>query len=296
MNKLSRLGIKQLRIMEALLKDGNLGRVADQMGLTQQAISANLATLREVFGDPLFVRTGRGVMPTALAQELSVEISDVLGALERLVERAPFAPAQVVAAVNISAADYAHCVAVAPRLQAIRAQAPHLKLILSEIEVDAVVANKMGAGVIDIAVTIPAYVPDYFPRKVLFQEHYVCVAAHGSPLAGHSVSLSTLEQQPQVIVSPARANLIGSADIWFEQLGVKRNIILSVPHFLMVPEMVEATGAVAFLPSRLLPNPRLVSLRLEGDVTPPGFDLIAAWHPRSASNPLVKWLVGMLTP
>ncbi|RNF31503.1 hypothetical protein NM04_06870 [Massilia aurea] len=293
MNQLSRLGIKQLRIMAALLKDGNLSQVADQMGLTQQAISANLATLRDVFGDPLFVRTGRGVLPTALALEMGSEINAILAALERLVERGPFDPMAVRATVNISASDYAHAVAVAPLLRAIREQAPHLKLILSEAEVDSLPA-RMGSGEIDLAVNIPANVPASFERRVLFQEHYVCVAAASSPLAGKRLSLKALAQQQHVVVSPARANLVGSADGWLQQLGLERNIILSVPHFLLMPQVLEATGAVAFLPSRLLPHPGLARVRLDGDVVPPGFELIAAWHPRAASSPLTSWLVGML--
>lgn len=293
MSKLSRLGIKQLRIMSALLKDGNLSQVADQMGLTQQAISANLATLRDVFDDPLFLRTGRGVVPTALAQDMGSDINAILSAIEQLVERGPFDPALVHATITISASDYAQTVAIAPALRTIRAQAPHLKLILTEAEVDALPA-RMGNGQIDLVVTIPVNVPDSFGRRVLFEEHYVCVAASGSPLVGRRLSLRALAQQQHVVVSPARANLIGSADDWLRQLGLERNIILSVPHFLLMPAVLEATDAVAFLPSRLLPDPRLGRVRLDGDAMPPGFELVAAWHPRAASSPVIQWLAGML--
>lgn len=293
MNRASRLGFKQLRIFAALLKTGNLSVVADQMGLTQQAVSANLLTLREIFGDPLFARTGRGVMPTALALELKAEVDEILLALDRLVERAPFDPARVVGTLNISAADYAHQVVIAPRLGLIRQQAPHLKLILSEMQVDAV-ANKMASGEIDLVISLNDYVPEHFSRRALFHEHYVCVAAEGSPLAEGRVTLSRLSRQPHIVVSPARANLIGSADGWFQAQGLKRDVILSVPHFLLVAPMVKATNAVAFLPSRLLPCPGLVSVRLEDEACPPGYELIAAWHPRSDSNPLINWLVDLL--
>jgi len=293
MNRVSRLGIKQLRIFAALLKEKNLSVVANQMGLTQQAVSANVATLREVFGDPLFVRTGRGVMPTVLAQEVAGEVNDILSALDRLVDRAPFDPAQVVAQVNICGADYAHYVALAPRLSAIRQQAPHLKLILSELQIDAV-AGKMASGEIDIAISLPEYVPAHFPRQSLFHEHYVCVADESSALCEGVVSLDTLARQPHVVVSPARANLQGSADGWFEQRGLQRNIILSVPHFLLVGPMVKATGAVAFIPSRLLPCPGLKTVQLEENASPPGYELIVAWHPHSVSSPLINWLIRLL--
>lgn len=109
--------------MSALVRDGSLSRVAKQMGMTQQAVSANLASLRELFGDPLFVRTGRGVIPTALALEIGDEIKAILHSLDRLLERAPFDPAQVEATVVISAADVAHHTVVIPRLREIRARA-----------------------------------------------------------------------------------------------------------------------------------------------------------------------------
>lgn len=89
MNRASHLSVKQLRIFDALVKDGNLSRVAGQIGLTQQAVSSNLSSLRDVFGDPLFLRTGRGVMPTALAIELAGEVREILQAMERLVDRRP---------------------------------------------------------------------------------------------------------------------------------------------------------------------------------------------------------------
>lgn len=293
MNRASRLGFKQLRIFAALLKTRNLSLVADQMGLTQQAVSANLVTLREVFGDPLFARTGRGVMPTALALELQDEVEEILLAFERLVERAPFDPAQVVGTLNISAADYAHQVVIAPKLALIREQAPQLKLVLSEMQVEAA-PGKMASGEIDLVISLNEYVPEHFSRRALFREHYVCVAAEGSALCRGRVTLSKLARQPHVVVSPARANLIGSADGWFEAQGLKRDVVLSVPHFLLVAPMVKAANAVAFLPSRLLPCPGLATVRLKEDACPPGFELIAAWHPRCDSNPLIGWLVGLL--
>jgi DNA-binding transcriptional LysR family regulator len=287
------LSIKQLRIVDALIRDGSLSRVAKQMGMTQQAVSANLASLRDIFRDPLFVRTGRGVMPTTLTMEIGSEIKAILHSLDRLVERAPFDPAQVEATIVISAADVAHHTVVIPRLREIRARAPHLKIVMSEIEIVSIEA-KMAAGEIDIVVAIPEYVPPAWPRRLLYHEHFVAVAAPGSPLIGANVSLELLAQQPFVVVSHQRANLIGSADEWFEGLGFQREVVLSVPHSLLVAEVIEAAEAVAFVPSRLLPSSRLVKLQIHGDARPPGFDMIVAWHPRSDSSPLTRWVVEIL--
>lgn len=274
------------------MKDGNLSRLADEIGLTQQAVSANLSSLRDVFGDPLFLRTGRGVIPTDFARELEDEVNSILESMERLVDRAPFDPAKAAATVRISAADYALAVAVTPQLAIIRSQAPQLKLLLSEIDVDMLPAN-MNSGEIDLVISIPDHVPPHYSRKLLLHERYVCVTAKGSHLANHRISRRDLSKEPQVVVSPGRANLIGSAENWFSQEGLNRNIVLSVPNFLLLPGMIAATGAVAFFPSRLLPDPRLIPLELENDVNPTGFELVVAWHPRSNGSPLIQWLVKM---
>lgn len=294
MNRASHLSVKQLRVLSALLKDGNLSRVAESMGLTQQAVSANLNSLRDVFGNPLFLRTGRGVTPTDFASALAEEVDAILAAMERLVDRAPFNPSQVQATLTISAADYAHAVVVTPRLAEIRRQAPGLKFVLSELEVDDL-AHRMASGEIDLAVSIPDYVPAHFPRKRLFSEVYVCVAAKDSPLISRRVDRKTLAGEPQVVVSPRRTNLVGSADDWFRQGGWERNVILSVPHFLLAPDVIATTGAIGFLPSRLLPHPQLGVVDLDEDIGPAGFDLIAAWHPRSEHNSLINWLVLQLS-
>lgn len=294
MENINRVSLRHLRILTALLREGSLSRVGAQMGLTQQAVSANLLVLRDVFGDELFIRSGKGVIPTSLAQTLGVEAEDVLLRLDRMIDRAPFDASKTKATLNVSATDYSHAVVVAPRLRAIREQAPGLKLILSEIQIDAV-GEKTLSGEIDIVVSIPQFLPREYPRTMLCKDHYVCVAAKGSPLTKKRQTLRTIAEQPHVIVSPTRANMVGAADVWLQEQGLSRDIIMSVPYFSLVPQVLEATGAVAFLPSRLLPDPLLSVVLIENDASPPAFETIAAWHHRANTNPVIHWLVSMLT-
>lgn len=154
------------------------------------------------------------------------------------------------------------------------APAPGLKLVLTELEVDALPA-KMGSGEIDVVVSNDN-VPAHYPRQVLLQEEYVCVAAKGSRFARGTHTLERIAAQPHVVVSPRKANLVGSADTWFQAQGLRRETILSAPHFLLIPDIVVATGALAFIPSRLLPDARLTRVALAGKIRPPGFELIAA--------------------
>lgn len=293
MKRDSRLELRHLRVLAALVKEGSVSAVAEHMHLTQQAVSANLSILREVFDDRLFVRTGHGVVPTALAQKLALEAADLLSGVDRMVYRDPFNPATISGKVNLSATDYSHAVAVVPSLQSIRGLAPGLKLILSEVEIDKV-ADKTASGDIDLVVSVADFLPNDFPRVPLFTDTYVCVGPAGSDLCKRHHTLEEIADLPQVIVSPTRPNLVGSADSWFQSFGLTRNVIMSVPYFSMLPKVVESTGAIAFLPSRLLHDPRIVEIDIEGSPRMPEFETVAAWHPRASLDPVVQWLVERL--
>jgi DNA-binding transcriptional LysR family regulator len=87
--------------------------------------------------------------------------------------------------------------------------------------------------------------------------------------------------------------LVGWLVGWFEAKGLQRKVVLSVPSFAAAAECVAETDILAFLPSRLLPDPRLQQVHLTE--YPPGFDVIAAWHPRSGQDPLHLWIRTILS-
>lgn len=107
MNGIQRLDIKQLRVLDALLVERNLSRVAERMGLTQQAISEQLRKLRDLFADPLLLRQGNTMVPTPLALELGKRIRTILDNVEGLITLHEFTPSTYQGVLTISATDYA---------------------------------------------------------------------------------------------------------------------------------------------------------------------------------------------
>ncbi|TMP76609.1 LysR family transcriptional regulator, partial [Pseudoalteromonas ruthenica] len=101
------------------------------------------------------------------------------------------------------------------------------------------------------------------------------------------LSISDIAKQPQLVVSPSRANLKGSHDQWFANVGLKRNIVMSVPNFSSVPDLLCSTDLIAFFPSKLLPNDKVSILKVED--LPPPFEVIVAWHPRSNQSKIHQW-------
>jgi len=291
MNSINRLEIKQLRLFQALLRERNVSRVAQQVGLSQQAVSDQLRKLRDIFDDRLFLRKSNGLVPTPYAEKLSHKIDGVLQGFEQLLESEIFSPEDIEGTYVIAATDYAQQVVLPEVIAKMRQQAPGLRIIIQDLDIDNL-SDSLATGRVNLAIAFPDFVPSNYPCTTLFSEYHVCVAAKNSPLAKKKLRLKDIADYPQIIASPSRPNFRGSIDAWFEGHGLTRNVVISAPCFSIVPLYLETTDAIAFLPSRALIDSNLVALNLAEN--PVSFDVIAAWHPRSNNDPLHNWVLDFL--
>jgi len=291
MSGINRLDIKQLRVLQLLLQERNLSRVAGMMGLTQQAISEQLRKLRNAFDDQLFIRTSNGVVPTSFAESLEKSVNRILLDIEDLFLDNSFEPSKLEGIFQITASDYALVTVLPSLLEVINEQAPNLKIIIRDFESDNL-HQLMLTGEVDLAISFPEFIPDTSPSMLMFHEQHVCVVSSNSPLAGKKMSIESLASHPQLVISPSRANLKGSHDQWFSNKGFNRNVVMSIPSFSSAPHIIHQSNLACFLPSRLLPDDKLAKVELEE--LPPCFDVVAAWHQRSASSPMIKWILSLL--
>lgn len=291
MKKIDILEIRQLRIFQALLRERNVSRVAGQVGLTQQAVSDHLRKLRDIFEDRLFLRKSNGMVPTPLAELLGKKVDMVLNDFEQLLSPDSFDPAREETTYTIVATDYAQQIILPDLLSKIRLLAPGLKLIIRDLDVDNF-HELMVECRVNLAIAVPDFIPNSYPYITLFTEHHVCVASKRSALANRKLSLKEIASHPQISASPSRPNFRGSIDAWFRKAGVNRNVVVSAPCFSVVPRYIEATDAIAFLPSRVSLNNNLTILEL--NERPIEFEIVVAWHPRSSQDPLHNWICNLL--
>jgi len=277
MNGINRLDIKQLRVLNALLDLKSLSQVARKMGLTQQAISEQLRKLRDLFDDRLFIRQGNSMVPTPKALSMQQPISHILKQLEMLLEPDVFTPQTYKGVFTISATDYATQALLPQLFNITRREAPGLKLIVRDFASDNV-NQLITAGELDLLISFPEFIPDNLAYVTLLEEQHLFVTGCGNKLTNEPLTLAQIAAYPQLVVSPSRANLRGSHDQWFAAKGLKRNIVMSVPSFSAVPNILHTTDMIAFYPARLLPNNKVQQLPVEA--LPPPFQVIAAWHPR----------------
>ena len=281
------LDIKQLKVLHLLLRESNVSKVAHILGVSQQAVSEHLRKLRNTFGDQLFIRKSNGLIATPFAESLAPEVGRIINSIEKLVEPKEFNPATVKSIFRICATDYAQAVVLPKFLASIRTQAPHLKVIVQDIEIDNL-SDLMDRGDIDLVISFPRFLPQKYPMTTLFTENHKCVVNKKHPKANEIWSIEDVAKHPQLIVSPKRANLVGSADDYFEERGYKRNIVMTLPFFSSTADCVASTDLLAFLPSKLLTHSNLHKVKC--DINLSSFDVVIAWHQRSDKDQLNKWI------
>lgn len=285
---IEKLELNHLRMLSALYEQGTVSAAAEALDVSQQAVSLQLKRVREILGDALFVRTGLGMAPTAYGQLIRPHVQQVLALMHAMPMPTSIPLERIERTLSISATDHAQRVIVGDLIGELRRAAPGVTVKISNIE-SAGLVRRMQEGEISMAFTSNGYVPEGLHSTPLFTERYVCVA--GRPLTeGHRpLSLEAIVAHDFLVVSPAVPSFEGSAGSWFEQQGLRRRVVVSVPSFFMAMEYLRQSDMVAFMPSRLLPCEGLHEVPLEK--SPPGFQVVAAYLPSAMSDPLLSWVL-----
>ena len=290
MHNIKKIDLNLLVVLDALLDERNVTRAAVRLGYTQPTISGMLTRLRDLFGDPLFVRTQRGLLATPRAQALAAPLKQLLADSQRLVARDVFDPASAKATFSISSNDYMQQALLVPLIKVLRDEARHVRIAITPPIIEGL-AEALARGQIDLAITIPEFAVSDLRSRLLYREHYVVAVRPQHPLARRAaMTVERFCNYDHVVVSPTGGSFEGPTDQALARLQLRRKVRYSVPSFLLLPEMLQTDDLVALVPSRLLSenNKRLVVLNPPVDV--PGFDVIAVWHPRVDKDIAHRWL------
>ncbi|PZP30930.1 MAG: LysR family transcriptional regulator [Roseateles depolymerans] len=290
-----RYDLNLLPVFTALMEERSVTRAAQRLGLTQPALSNALNRLRELLQDPLFIRERYGMQPTPKAEELAPVIAQALAGLDALIlGQQAFDPAQARLQLVIAPNSYVEYALMPAVVERLRALAPGISLRLVPFGTDLAETGVIsGSTALVLGRLIDP--PDNLIVQHLMDESLACVVRADHPLIGDRISRRQFEQLRHVNMLPPgrlRAGLFQR----LEQHGLKREVAVSVTHFLAIPEMVAVTDYCATLP-------RLICRRLAGDarlkVLPAPVDLGSfpvemAWHVRYRNDPAHRWLRGLI--
>ena len=287
------LDLNLLKALDALLDERSVTRAADRLSLTQPAVSGMLNRLRDSFGDPLFVRAQRGIIPTLRAEQLAAPIKQLLADIESLLQPLGFDPLNASLTLKIASTDYALRAVVVPFLRALNEHAPNIRVSVQPVD-DQMLASQLDQGDIDLALVTPDTIPTGLHASPLFDERYVCVMRtdHPDAIKG-TISLDRFCAVDHVLVSPSGGGFRGVTDIALERIGRTRRVITSVTSFLILPDILMQSDLIAVVPLRLARHQTGLRI-MEPPVEIPGFSKTLVWHERTHRHAGHQWIRSLL--
>jgi DNA-binding transcriptional LysR family regulator len=297
----SRIDLNLLVYLDALLRERNVTRAAHQLNLSQPAMSNGLRRLRELFDDPILVRTSEGMTPTERALELEPVVREVLSKIDHAVQpRTAFEPENAHRVFRIMASDYAESTLFPAVLGKLRELAPGLTLdIMTPSDVSFLDVER---GKVDMVINRFDAMPQSFHQIHLWNDSFTCVLSPQNPvledftlenyLKANHVWVSKTGMGVGVGVDPDDVQRLGWVDVALNKLGKKRQIRVFTRHYQAAMTLAEQNDLIVTLPTRAaqlkLDNPRVV-LR-DPPLEIPPLELKMAWSPLLQHNPANKWL------
>jgi len=276
--------------LDVLIAERSVTRAASRLGLSQPATSAQLARLRDLFGDPLLVSAGKQMTPTSRALELQEPLHQLLNDLTALVRQGQnFDPRHSEKTFRVMATDYMHRVVSLPTMSRLATVAPKLRLAM--LLHDAKGAwRAMEDDQVDFLIASDRLTPPNAKARVLFEEGFVFAQRKGHPRGRRALDVEKFCALDHILVSPEGGGFFGATDETLSSLGRQRRVVASLPSFLLAAPLVASTDLVTVLPERLAN-----SMRAELDLFPLPFksirfNIVMSWHPRLHRDPAHQWL------
>jgi DNA-binding transcriptional LysR family regulator len=268
-----------LVVFETLMHERHVGRAAQRLNIGQSAVSHSLARLRELFDDQLFVRHPKGIEPTKRSLALGPRVADVLNrARAVLVSDPTFDPSRP-HRFTIGQTDGSLPILVA-LMERLRTAAPNIELHVRRVDADGVI-GAIDRQELDLAFAV---MPSARPiarivRVPTLKIRYVGIARRNNPALGKLLSEQEFAALPHLAISP-RGEPASLVDGLLAEFGLRRNTVLTIPHFLAAPLIIARTDLVAIIDESIArlfaTDGRLGIFELPVSLRPIAIDMLAA--------------------
>jgi len=287
-----KLDLNLLPVVVALAEHRSVSAAARHLGMSQPAVSSALARLRMSLGDPLFVRTARGMEATPRAMTILAPARAALGIVDHeILASQGFDPSTSGRKITLALSDIGEMVFLPKILARLQAEAPGMTvrsvtLPVSQLE------RGLELGEIDLAI---GYFPDLkgnnFFQQRLFSHGFVCLLRTGHPIKTHKLTARQFMSLGHAVV-----NAEGRSQEVFERFlqkqGIRRRVVLNTPHFMSLPSIISASDLVATVPLAIgVWFSSTARVRMAKPPYPvPKFDLKQHWHRRVNNDAQSRWL------
>lgn len=282
-----------LKLFDALLKERSVTGAGQRLGLSQPAASRGLSRLRRLLNDQLFIRTSKGWELTPRAIMLSESVTRLLDDARTIVAPTSFDPSTASAKFTIATADHMALLLMPELISKLAKLAPGIDLVIPASSGDNV--DLIANGEADLAIGTFYNLPARFHSRTLYDEDYVCVVRRDHPVTYKKLTLEcyvSLSHLALIITGQGK----GPVDSALNQQGLKRRIVMKLPHFLVAPMIVAKSDLILSLPRKLAQQMSasvpLDILELPIEIAP--FSPSIIWHGRHHGDPAHTWLRALI--
>jgi DNA-binding transcriptional LysR family regulator len=289
---LLRTDVNLLVALDVLLQERNVTRAAARMSISQPAMSAQLTKIRRLFNDLILIpaESGRGMTPTALAIVLHKELRPALDVLEVAVSMPlSFDPEHDAHTFTIAASDNAMVAVGIPLVERLCKEYSNMRMAFQRPN-PSTIAQQMERGEIDLLIDADRQIPPSLKARLLMNDTFVMAQRKGHPRGTAPLTLDGFCQLRHVLISTGDDNQRGYMDEYLASVNRQRDIVLVVPHVLLVPSILEFSDYVCTVASRFLTQQFDQLDYFEVPFTASTFRLQIAWHARNHQDPAIVWL------
>ena len=288
LEKLFSSDLNLLPVLQVLLEEKNVTRAAGRLNLSQPAISRSLSRLRELFNDPLFTRTPKGLAPTPRAEELSLQLQRSLTEVCQMILPAEFDPATSTRHFKLATSDYGAQVLMPSVISRLNREAPGIDLEI--IQWHEHLINELDVHNVDLATCAITDAPAAIHGRGVGKDQFVCVMNRSHPLLKSDLTLERYAAASHALITMGGERK-GAVDYLLAEYGLSRRVALRVPHFVAALALVADTDLVLTIPYGLA---RSCAGHYDLDIVPfpieqEGFTYSIIWHERMIRDPGHMW-------
>ena len=240
------INLNLLPILHSLLKTQNVTRSAEQLNMSQSAVSEALGKLRLQFRDELLVKVGRGMKPTPMALSLQDELNEVMQSLEELVQTEQFEPSELERRFLIATADAVMLALTESLVNILDREAPGVSIHYVDVKYD--MTRGLTAGDLDFVIVPGGMIDDAgLAHMPLYEDRFVCIARSGHPDIKPGLSRAEYDNLSHIAF---RADYRNHETVETSLVGKNQKDIVRLPSFMLLPAMVERSDAVAMMQNR----------------------------------------------
>ena len=277
---------------DVIYTEKNLTKAGQVLGITQPAVSNALSRLRELFGDDLFIRTSKGMIPTPVANQIIKDVRSALSLIQNTIsETEKFDPSIAEMTFKISIGDSSEYRLLPLLIKELAEIAPKIK-VETYLTPRKEAPRELASGTIDFSIDPPVHIDPHLKHEKIYEEDYVMIVRKDHPILSlKEITIEDYLKLSHIHISNRKTGL-GHVDMALYRLGLSRDISLRAQHFLVAPYIVEQSDLAITTTKGFAVDRDLAWRELPFEIEP--LILHLYWHEAKDSDPSTKWMKDLM--